>query len=127
MLLCSQQLRCTALRPCLLHREISYSIVCWFVPTSGRTLSVVLCVHASGAGSFDCLPAIRTLSAPLTEALPLISSCSCTENLAVLRSSMGATINGQYTPLSGFQTVARTGFTDTNGAILGMLLVRLQP
>jgi hypothetical protein len=36
----------------------------------------------------------------------------------------GATINGVATPLSGFNVLARTGWTDTNGAVMGQLLVR---
>ncbi len=35
-----------------------------------------------------------------------------------------ATINGVATPLSGFQVLARSGWVDTNGNVLGLILVR---
>jgi hypothetical protein len=35
-----------------------------------------------------------------------------------------ATVNGVATPLSGFQVLARSGWTDTNGNVLGLMLVR---
>ena len=36
-----------------------------------------------------------------------------------------ATINGVATPLGGFQLLARTGWTDTNGVVMGRVLVRV--
>ena len=38
--------------------------------------------------------------------------------------SKGAVVNGVATPLSGYQVLARTGFSDTNSRVLGLLLVR---
>ena len=38
--------------------------------------------------------------------------------------SSAATINGVTKPLSGYDVIARSGFVDSNGNILGLLLVR---
>lgn len=78
-------------------------------------------------GPDGCPHVLQELSDPPTSAL--LSSRGRCQSLLYIKSvprpcsSMGATINGQYTPLAGFQTVARSGFTDTNGATLGMIMV----
>jgi hypothetical protein len=41
-----------------------------------------------------------------------------------VQSTNSATINGVVTPLSGYETLARSGWVDTNGAVMGLVLVR---
>jgi hypothetical protein len=43
------------------------------------------------------------------------------------RATNGATVNGVAMPLSGYNVLARSGFIDTNGAVLGLALVRARP
>jgi hypothetical protein len=40
------------------------------------------------------------------------------------RATTGASINGVAVTLSGYSVLARSGFVDTNGAVLGALMVR---
>ncbi len=66
-------------------------------------------------------PAAACYSTATFNAIGVNPSAMVANSFAVTN---GVTINGVATPLSGYNVLARTGWTDTNGAVMGQLLVR---
>ena len=74
-------------------------------------------------------PVISTTTAPPTGVYSTIAFSAIPTNPPAAASNYfmatsSATINGVVTPLDGFNVLARSGYSDQNGVVLGALLVR---